>query len=147
MSSKPGIVILGGGPAGVGAAYWLASRSLAQVTLLERNGWVGGNAGSFELAGLRVDYGSHRLHPGANTEVLRQIRELLGDDLLDRPRHGRIRLRGRWVQFPLKPVDLLFRVPPGFAAGVAADGARKLVRLASPCARRVVGQETFASVL
>jgi hypothetical protein len=27
------------------------------------------------------------------------IRALVGDDLLDRPRHGRIRLRDRWVHF------------------------------------------------
>ena len=30
----------------------------------------------------------------------------VGDDLLDRPRHGRIRLLGRWVHFPLKAADL-----------------------------------------
>jgi protoporphyrinogen oxidase len=53
------------------------------------------------------------------------IRMLLGDDLLDRPRHGRIRLRGRWVHFPLKPFDLLTRLPPSFLAGVVADAVRK----------------------
>jgi hypothetical protein len=53
------------------------------------------------------------------------IRDLLKDDLLDRPRHGRIRLRGRWVHFPLKPVDLLTRLPPAFMAGVIGDALRK----------------------
>ncbi|MEJ7712626.1 MAG: FAD/NAD(P)-binding protein [Pyrinomonadaceae bacterium] len=53
---------------------------------------VGGNAGSFELSGLMVDYGSHRLHPACQPQIRDDIRDLLREDLLDRPRHGRIRL-------------------------------------------------------
>ena len=121
MMAKPHIVILGAGPAGLGAAFQLTRRGLAQVTVLERNSWVGGNAGSFELAGMRVDYGSHRLHPSCDPAVLRDIRSLLGGDLLDRPRHGRIRLQGRWIHFPLKPLDLCLKLPPSFMCGVAGD--------------------------
>jgi protoporphyrinogen oxidase len=122
---RPHVVILGAGPAGVGAAWQVAQRGLARVTVLEQREGYGGNAGSFELEGLRVDYGSHRLHPACDPAILRDLRALLGDDLLDRPRHGRIRLGGRWIHFPLKPVDLLLRVPPKFALGVAGDMARK----------------------
>ncbi len=46
------------------------------------------------------------------------VRELLGDDLLERPRHGRIRLMGRWLHFPLKAPDLALHSPPRFAFGV-----------------------------
>jgi len=141
--TKPHVVILGAGPAGLGAAFQLTRRSLAEVTLLERNRVVGGNAGSFELAGLHVDYGSHRLHPACDAEVMRDIRQLLGDDLLDRPRHGRIRLRSRWIHFPLKPLDLALRLPPSFAAGVATDSLRKLF----PRKSNNDGEESFASIL
>jgi len=143
MMARPHVVILGAGPAGVGAAFQLTHRALAQVSVLERNSWVGGNAGSFELAGMRVDYGSHRLHPTCDPDVLRDIRALLGDDLLDRPRHGRIRLRGRWIHFPLKPLDLILRLPPSFAVGVATD----LIEKASRWKRGPLDAETFASVL
>jgi protoporphyrinogen oxidase len=102
---------------------------------------VGGNAGSFEQAGQRLDYGSHRLHPACDPEVLADIRALLGEDLLDRPRHGRIRLRGRWIHFPLKPVDLLLRLDPRFAAGTLRDMALKALP------RSAAGDDTFASVL
>ncbi|MEO6726955.1 MAG: FAD-dependent oxidoreductase [Blastocatellia bacterium] len=140
---KPDIVILGAGPAGLGAAFQLARHGQATVTVLERNAVVGGNAGSFELAGLRVDYGSHRLHPACDVEVMRDIRALLGDELLDRSRHGRIRLRSRWIHFPLKPVDLALRLPPSFATGVLADSLRKLLPRASTDSKA----ETFASIL
>ena len=141
--SKPRVVILGAGPAGLGAAFQLARRDRAEVTVLEANSRVGGNAGSFEIAGLPVDYGSHRLHPACDPQVLADIKALLGDDLLDRPRHGRIRLRGRWIHFPLKPLDLATRLPPGFAVGAAADIVRK--RLGDRTVKS--SEDTFASVL
>lgn len=141
--TPPRIVILGAGPAGLGAAFRLSQRGGVQVTVLERNGSVGGNAGSFEVGGCLVDYGSHRLHPSCDAAVLADIRALLGDDLLDRPRHGRIRLRGRWIHFPLKPFDLLTRLPPSFMLGVASDAVRKATRQRS----LPTGGDTFASVL
>jgi protoporphyrinogen oxidase len=140
-TAKPHVVILGGGPAGLGAAWRLALRGVARVTVLEAADRVGGNAGSFELQGMHVDYGSHRLHPATAPHILRDLKQLLGDDLLDRPRHGRIRLGGRWIHFPLKPLDLGLRLPKRFALGVAADMMRKIL----PRNRRE--PQTFATVL
>ena len=133
--------MLGGGPAGLAAALELAERG-RQVTLLERQDHVGGNAGSFRLAGVNVDYGSHRLHPASDPQVLNRIKGLLGEDLLVRPRHGRIRLMGRWIHFPLQPMDLVLRVHPKFALGVATDLLRKLLATGAS-----TGEETFATVL
>ena len=134
-------IILGAGPAGLGAAFQLARRNLGRVTVIEQHTEVGGNAGSFPLEGLRVDYGSHRLHPTCEPRILQDLQQLLGDALLLRPRHGRIRLRNRWIRFPLRPLDLALRLPPSFLAGVAWDIMRK------PFAGRSPGPETFASVL
>jgi protoporphyrinogen oxidase len=140
-ATRPQVVILGAGPAGVGAAYQLARRGIAHATVLEQRETVGGNAGSFEIEGLWADYGSHRLHPACDPEILRDLRELLGDDLCDRPRHGRIRLRGRWIHFPLKPLDLLLHLPKEFAFGVGADMIRKILP------RHDSHPETFATIL
>jgi protoporphyrinogen oxidase len=120
---------------------------LAHVTVLEQQTRVGGNAGSFELAGMRVDYGSHRLHPSCDAEILRDVRALLGADLLDRPRHGRIRLRNRWIHFPLKPKDLAFGLPFSFSVGVAFDFARKKSVNGHSSSLGAPASETFASVL
>lgn len=143
MAELPHVVVLGGGPAGVGAAFQLRRLNRARVTLVEANPAVGGNSGSFSHAGQRLDYGSHRLHPACDAAILEDIKTVLHGDLLDRPRHGRIRLRGRWIHFPLKPVDLLMRLDPGFAIGTLRDMIRRRSRQpdSSP------GEESFASVL
>jgi len=138
---EPRIVILGAGPAGVGAAHWLRKTRKAQVTVVEQNTVVGGNAGSFEAGGQRLDYGSHRLHPACDPEILAEIRDLLGNDLLDRPRHGRIHLRGKFVHFPLKPIDLMLRLDPQFALGSLTDMGRKVL------AGKHDEGDSFASVL
>jgi protoporphyrinogen oxidase len=127
-STKPRVVILGAGPAGVGGAQRLRLQDRADVVVLEQAPVPGGNAGSFELSGMRVDFGSHRLHPACDPKILADIKGFLGDDLLDRPRHGRIGLRGRWIHFPLKPADLMLRLDPGFALGSLRDMLTKPFR-------------------
>jgi protoporphyrinogen oxidase len=138
------VVILGAGPAGLGAAWQLARNNKADVLVIEQRDDVGGNAGSFELEGIRVDYGSHRLHSACDPQILSDLRALLHDDLLDRPRHGRIRLRQRWIHFPLKPADLLLHLPPAFGVGVALDAVGKLASRSSQANGK---EETFTSVL
>jgi protoporphyrinogen oxidase len=139
---KPHIVILGAGPAGVGAAYRLRREGRARVTVIEQQAVVGGNAGSFEAGGQRLDYGSHRLHPSCDPAILADIHTLLGDDLLDRPRHGRIRLRGKWIHFPLAPLDLLLRLDRKFAVRALRD--MTIGRLRRRAKQR---DDTFESVL
>lgn len=132
------IAVVGAGPAGLAAA-WRAAAAGHEVTVLERAPQVGGMAGSFEVAGLRVDHGSHRLHPATPAPILAALRDLLGGDLQTRPRNGRIRLLDRWLAFPLRTGDLLRRTPPGFAARAARDAAT--VRLRRPRA------DTFGEVV
>jgi protoporphyrinogen oxidase len=68
------------------------------------------------------------------------IRALLGADLLDRPRHGRIRLRGRWIHFPLRPMDLFFQLDRGFALRVFRDVVAKPFR-------KPASEDSFSAVL
>ena len=119
--------MLGAGPAGVAAA-WRAARKGASVIVVERASQPGGAAGSFTVAGQRVDHGSHRLHGATDPAILADLRALLGADLQERVRNGRIRLGGRWIGFPLRAGDLVRRLPPAFAAGAAFDAATAPLR-------------------
>ncbi|MDX1659907.1 MAG: FAD-dependent oxidoreductase [Nitriliruptorales bacterium] len=114
------LLVLGAGPAGLGAAF-RAARAGHDVTVLEREARVGGAAGSFEVAGLRVDHGSHRLHHAIDARILADLHGLLGSDLQSRERRGRIRLADAWVDFPPSPVNLAASLPPGFVASLARD--------------------------
>ncbi|MDP1857452.1 MAG: FAD-dependent oxidoreductase [Gemmatimonadaceae bacterium] len=140
MSRLPHVVVLGGGPAGCGAAFQLRRAEKATVTLLEKQEVVGGNAGSFQWGGQWLDYGSHRLHHTVAPEILSDIKDMLGDDFGDFSRHGRIRLRGKWLHFPIQTTDLLKRLDKGFALGMARDLV--MTKLAKP-----PEGDTYASVL
>ncbi|NJD20473.1 MAG: FAD-dependent oxidoreductase, partial [Gemmatimonadetes bacterium] len=151
-SDRPHVVVLGAGPAGLGAALGLARRGFS-TTVVEARDAGGGNAGSFTLHGVRLDYGSHRLHPATDPEILADLRRLLGDALVERPRRGRILLGGRWVHFPLRALDVALHAPPTFVGGVAADAVGKglgaLAGAGRGCGRAGAAgpPETFASVL
>ncbi len=132
------LVVLGAGPAGLTAA-WRAARRGWSVTVVERAEQPGGMAGSFTVDGVRVDHGSHRLHPATPAHVLHDLRGLLGADLQTRRRNGRLRLYDRWVGFPLRPVELARAVPTGAAARIARD-ALGVRRPRQP-------DESYASVL
>lgn len=120
MTRPARIAVLGAGPAGLAAAVGL-SRAGHDVVVLEAADRVGGMAGSIEVAGQRVDLGSHRLHPVATAPVEALLHDALGDDLQPRRRRGRIRLEGRWLDFPLRPVDMVAHLPPSFAVGAIRD--------------------------
>lgn len=121
------IAVLGAGPAGLMAAL-KAREQGHSVTVFEASDRVGGMAASFDVAGQRVDYGSHRLHPATEPSIMSLIRSLLGDDLQTRERNGRIRLRNKWIGFPLRTLDMAQQLPLTFSASVASDMLTKPFR-------------------
>jgi protoporphyrinogen oxidase len=139
ISKQVSVVILGAGPAGISAASQLARRQHFDVTVLEASPRIGGNSGSFALGGLNVDFGSHRLHPACAPHILSEIRSMLGPELIQRPRHGRIRLWNRWVHFPLRTFDLAANAPLSFWLAAGRDALRSRPKQRD--------RETFASVL
>lgn len=76
---------------------------------------------------MQVDYGSHRLHPSIDPDILEDLRSLLGDDLQRRRRNGRIRLDGRWVSFPISPTELLTRLRPSVVGRLGAGATRAML--------------------
>ena len=116
------VVVIGAGPAGLAAGLELA-RAGHHCRILEASHVVGGMSGSFEIAGMRVDHGSHRFHPAAPPRIRSLVDDLLGPDLQRRPRNGRLRLADRWVGFPLRTGELLGALPPSLTIRLLADAA------------------------
>jgi protoporphyrinogen oxidase len=143
---KKEVVILGAGPAGLWTAlHILQKHSDVRATVLEKEALPGGIASSFKREGLTWDLGSHRFHPSAPPEVFSSVQNLLGGNLQRRPRNGRIRLLGRFLKYPLKPLDMFLHLPVSFTAGVLLDTISTPLRQTAP--ENATFEETLISGL
>jgi protoporphyrinogen oxidase len=106
------VVIMGAGPAGLTAAYELAIHHQVGVTVLEKDPrYVGGISRTVERDGYRFDIGGHRFF-SKSTEIEGLWTEIMGDDLLTRPRLSRIVYQGKYFDYPLKAVNALVNLGP-----------------------------------
>jgi protoporphyrinogen oxidase/predicted dehydrogenase len=103
-----GTAILGGGPAGLTAAYTLGRRGESGV-VFEADGQVGGIAKTVEFNGYRFDLGGHRFFTKLQP-VQRLWEEMLGDEFLTRPRLSRIFYNGKYFAYPLAAKDVVGRL-------------------------------------
>ena len=98
-------IIIGGGPAGLAAAYELTCRGYEPV-VFEKYDKVGGIARTEEYKGYYFDMGGHRFFTKSE-EVNQMWREVMGDDFLRRPRLSRIYYKHKFFNYPLKPINAL----------------------------------------
>jgi protoporphyrinogen oxidase len=104
-SSPKHVVIIGGGPAGLTAAYELVKYDL-RPTVLEKGSMVGGLARTENYKAFHFDMGGHRFFTKSE-EVKKIWHEVLGGDFLRRPRLSRIYFKKRFFHYPLKPCNTL----------------------------------------
>jgi protoporphyrinogen oxidase len=103
-----GTAILGGGPAGLTAAYILGQRRRPGV-VFEADGSVGGIAKTIEFNGYRFDLGGHRFFTKLQP-VQRLWEEMLGEEFLTRPRLSRIYYHGKYFAYPITARDVVSRL-------------------------------------
>jgi protoporphyrinogen oxidase len=103
-------VIIGGGPAGMTAAYQLAKEDLRPV-VLEKGDKVGGLARTENYKGFHFDMGGHRFFTKVE-DVKRMWYEVLAQDFLRRPRLSRIYYNRKFFHYPLKPLNALMGLGP-----------------------------------
>jgi protoporphyrinogen oxidase len=106
------VVILGAGPAGLTAAYELVVHHRLGVCVLEKDSrYVGGISRTVEQGGYRFDIGGHRFFSKCQ-EIEDLWTEIMGEDLLVRPRLSRIIYRGKYFDYPLKAFNALRNLGP-----------------------------------
>jgi protoporphyrinogen oxidase len=109
LTDEP-VLVLGAGPAGVTAGYLLAQAGVETV-VLEADDQVGGLAKTVVRDGYRFDLGGHRFFTKSR-EVERLWDEVMGEELLLRPRMSRIYWRGRYLDYPLRAGNVLRKLGP-----------------------------------
>jgi len=102
------IYILGGGPAGMAAAYTLTQRG-QEVVVVEREDRVGGLAKSITYQGFILDFGPHRFFTKIQP-VLELWDQVLGPEQVTVPRLTRIYYQKQYFQYPIKAFEVLRKV-------------------------------------
>ena len=104
--------IIGGGPAGLTAAYVLPKTNPSfHPIVFEASNYVGGIARTEGHNGYRFDIGGHRFFTKV-PEVQALWEEICGEDFLTRPRLSRIYYRGKYYAYPLKLMNALVNLGP-----------------------------------
>ena len=102
-------IVVGAGPAGLTAAYELSKHGASVAVLESDPEYVGGLARTVNYHGYRFDIGGHRFF-SKSREVEELWTEILGPDLLQRPRSSKIYYRGQFYAYPLKPFEALSKL-------------------------------------
>ncbi len=98
------VAVLGGGPAGLAAGFFLRQPGIP-FQIYEASNRVGGNCVTLDRDEFRFDSGAHRFHE-KHPEMTALIKDLMGDTLLRVDAPSAIYSEGRLVDFPLTPLNL-----------------------------------------
>jgi len=103
------IVILGAGVTGMTAAYALSKKGF-DITVIEKNDFVGGLASSFLYKDYYLDYGPHNFHTHLPW-VIKFLEDELGVNLKKMPsRPAKIFFNGQIVDYPINILNCLRRI-------------------------------------
>lgn len=110
LKGKAKISILGGGPAGLATSYFAKKVGLETV-LFEAKSQIGGNCKTLSYGEFKFDTGAHRLH-NKSDEVVKEIKGLLKEDLMQVDKPSYIFHKGKYLLFPISPFEVVFKLSP-----------------------------------
>lgn len=116
------ITILGGGPAGLAVGYYAKKKGLP-FTIYEASNRIGGNCITFKHGNFLFDSGAHRFHD-KDAEATKEIKDLIGKDLKKVDLPNKIYHNGKFLDFPLLPLNLIQKLGWLNFAKMSADVIR-----------------------
>jgi len=106
MSRKEKAVIIGAGPAGLTAGVELLKTGKYEVSLLERDGGVGGLSRTTDHKGYKFDFGPHHFIT-SDDSIEKWWLDVMGDEFLTHKRFTRIYYKKRFFHYPLEAWNVI----------------------------------------
>lgn len=115
------VLVLGGGITGLSTAWKVSEDTNLSVEVLELRNTLGGISTTFKHKEYLLDYGPHKIATQI-PEVLNIIKDLIGDDLLVIPKKSKIRLIGKYFNYPLGLKNVILEMNPliGLKCGLSS---------------------------
>ena len=118
-------VILGAGLSGLSSGLCL-TKAGRRATIIEKNTKAGGLAQTITYGNYHFDLGGHRFLTD-NKQLEALVTQLLGNDLLKVPRKSQICISGKYIDYPLSPLNAVFGQGLGRTGGILLDYSKEKV--------------------
>ena len=105
---KKKIVIIGGGLTGLLLGYYFSKSNDFEITIVEKQGQIGGIARSIQYKGFNLDFGPHKIYteiPG----IMEEIKKIV--PLSKIKKKNSIYLKNNFFDFPLKILQIAQKMP------------------------------------
>jgi len=136
MSNKTAVII-GAGPAGLTAAYWLLKNTDIKPIILEETSFIGGISRTAEYKDNRMDIGGHRFF--TKDKLVQQIWDEVYPEMLTRPRKSRILYLHKFFDYP---VTLNFNTVKNLGIGRTLKSGFGYIK-SSVCKKKETNLENF----
>lgn len=111
------VIVIGGGPAGLGASWRLSDKNIP-VLLLEAENQLGGMSASFKYKDMFLDYGPHAFHI-KNSEISAKIKQIC--QLYEKENNTQMLVENKFLDYPLNLKNAIFDLNPLTSLKIGVD--------------------------
>ena len=113
VDKRKKVIILGGGVAGLTAAYKLSQKGV-KVVILEKYREIGGLARTVKFEDFLFDFCAHRFHT-KEPKLLEEFKNILQGNIESHTQKSRIYMWDKYLDYPFRLGNLMVNMPPSIA--------------------------------